>query len=239
MSNVVAIMDREGWDARTDNLVVVDSRRRLLLWVPRDLWSPLVGARINEAFGRALLREALAQHGIAADGVLCLQRSATERVLAKLRICIPVGPRVEFSYPLEPTERIEDGSMTMCFGPGDDWLEGKRIHAWLGARYTSEGSLSDLERIERQKTFLRRMLEERVDFRDFVSDPAEVSVSSAAVLDDLAGVRADWSFATFGPLENDVRNGAMVLVPRSRSRVVRALRRARFAILRRRQHASA
>jgi hypothetical protein len=224
-------MDRPGWRARTDNLVVADASERTLLWIPRDLWSPIAGGRINAAFARGgppLLLQALAGHGIHADGVLCLQRAATERALAEIRLRVPVGRRLEFRYPLSPTGRIEDGVRTLAFGPGDEWLEGERIHVWLGARYTAEGAQSDLERIERQKIFLRRMLEASVPFAPFLADPAAIRTTSPAVLEELARVTPEWRFATYGPLDDDFRNGAMVLVPRGRSPLLRALRRLRF-----------
>jgi hypothetical protein len=56
-------MDRDSRSADTDNVVLVEARRRRLLWVPRDLWSQLLGDRINVAYRlggdplRAALRE--------------------------------------------------------------------------------------------------------------------------------------------------------------------------------------
>ncbi|WP_027165626.1 hypothetical protein [Mesorhizobium sp. WSM3224] len=47
---VVAIGDRDNWDANTDIIVVADVSRRRLTWVPRDLWSPLISDRVNAAF---------------------------------------------------------------------------------------------------------------------------------------------------------------------------------------------
>ena len=60
-------MDRSGWPANTDNIVVVDPAEQRFLWVPRDLWCEGVGDRINAAFGRGGHRglvEALAEHDI-------------------------------------------------------------------------------------------------------------------------------------------------------------------------------
>lgn len=60
---VAASLDRDNWDANTDIIVVVDVSRRRMTWVPRDLWSPLMGDRINAAFavcGGRLLLDALA-----------------------------------------------------------------------------------------------------------------------------------------------------------------------------------
>ena len=134
------------------------------------------------------------------------------------------------------TERatIQAGHKVVVFGPGDDWLEGERIHTWLGARYTRDGPQSDLARFERQKTFVRRLLEDAVDFRAFLTNPEEVRISAPQVLEDLAQVRRDWAFDTFGPLENAIVGGAMVLLPRSRLCTVRLARRLRFAFRRRR-----
>ena len=66
---VVAILDRDNWTANTDIIVVVDADKRRLVWVPRDLWSPLVNDRVNAAFakgGGGLLLDALAELGLAA-----------------------------------------------------------------------------------------------------------------------------------------------------------------------------
>lgn len=238
MSSIVAVMDRSGWKARTDNLVFVDPTARTLLWIPRDVWSKTAGGRINTAFARGgptFLQKALREYGLRADGVLCLQRSATERGLAQVRLRVPVGRRLEFLYPLAPTKLMEDGTKTIAFGPDDEWLEGERIHQWLGARFTPDGTGTDFQRIERQKVFVQRLVEEGFDSRPFLENPDEVCLTVPAVLDELATVRPDWSFLTFGPVENDVRGGAMVLRPCSRWAMVRRLRRARFDRFRRKR----
>ena len=58
---VVAILDRDGWTANTDVIVIADASKRRLTWVPRDLWSPMINDRINAAF----------THG---GGALCSRR---------------------------------------------------------------------------------------------------------------------------------------------------------------------
>ena len=53
------------------------------------------------------------------------------------------------------------------------WLEGERIHQWLGARFTPDGTGTDFQRIERQKVFVQRLVEEGFDSRPFLGNPDE------------------------------------------------------------------
>src|SRR5690606_32925122 len=95
---VVAVMDRAGFDANTDVIVVVQPGPRRLLWVPRDLWCESLGDRVNVAFcrgGATALRDALGEHDLDVDGVACLSRSATERALHGTRVVVPVPARLE------------------------------------------------------------------------------------------------------------------------------------------------
>ena len=47
MSTIIGVTDRAGFAANTDNLVLVEPGERRLLWIPRDLWCPALGDRIN------------------------------------------------------------------------------------------------------------------------------------------------------------------------------------------------
>jgi hypothetical protein len=81
MSTIVGIMDRPGFQANTDNLVLVDAAERRLTWIPRDLWCETIRARVNRAFSRGgheLLAAALDQHGFRVGNGLILSREATE-----------------------------------------------------------------------------------------------------------------------------------------------------------------
>ncbi|CDX22095.1 hypothetical protein MPL3356_390139 [Mesorhizobium plurifarium] len=50
---VVAPPPRGQLGRHTDIIVVVDVAGQRLKWVPRDLWSPLIGDRVNAAFAMA------------------------------------------------------------------------------------------------------------------------------------------------------------------------------------------
>jgi hypothetical protein len=210
VSTIVAVMDRAGFAANTDILVLAQPEARRLLWVPRDLWCDGLRDRINTAYaagGAAWLIAALAEHGLAAQQCLCLSREATEAALAGARVIVPVPAPMEFDYPLSPTQAIEEGSKRIRFNPPFEVLTGERIHQWLGAR-----GGSDLHRLERQKVFLRRLLERGFDFRQFVANPRWVQHSDASALAEVAQVRPDWAFETLPNLSPRRINGKLVLV---------------------------
>lgn len=212
MSTIVGIMDRAGFEANTDNLVLVDPDASRLLFVPRDLWCDTVADRINAAYGiggHDLLGRALREHGLDATHSLVLSRTATEAALERVSVVVPVPARMVFNYPLTPTSRIEDGSKTVTFDPPAQVLKGERVHQWIGAR-----GGSDLHRIERQKVLVRRLLEQRVDWQACLADPAAVRLSSPDVLGELRQVRATWRFETFGPVHPVLIDGKQVLVRR-------------------------
>lgn len=210
MSTIVGIMDRAGFEANTDNLVLVDPAVRQLLWIPRDVWCTVVGDRINAAFrkgGHRLLLDAVREHGLAAEHAIVFSRTATETLLARVAVMVPIPVRMTFSYPLVPTAPIEDGSKEIAFVPPAEILRGERVHQWLGAR-----GGSDLHRIERQKVFVRRLLETGYDFRQALADSQGYRQSDPAAVDDLARVRAAWTFATLGATEPAVIDGKQVLL---------------------------
>ena len=93
MSTIVGVMDRPGFAANTDNLVLVDPVLTRLLWIPRDLWCPAAGNRINAVYslgGADALRAALLEHGLSAAHSLVLSRPATEAALSKVSVMVPV-----------------------------------------------------------------------------------------------------------------------------------------------------
>jgi hypothetical protein len=210
MNTIVGIMDRAGYAANTDVLVLVEPEREWLLWVPRDLWCPKLGNRINTAYksgGHARLVAALAEHELEAQHSLIFAREATESALAGARVVVPVPAPMIFDYPLTPTARIEDGRKTITFKPPAEILMGERIHQWLGAR-----GGSDLHRLERQKVFVRRLLEQGFDFRRFIANPDWYTVSDPAALEALARVRPSWKFETLGGLTPTLIGDKDVLV---------------------------
>jgi len=210
MNVIVGITDRAGFTSNTDNLVLVRPSFRQVLWIPRDLWCPVFGDRVNRAFadgGHERLVAALAEHGLDAGGSVVLTRDATESALAAVSVLVPIPIAMTFAYPLTPTARIEDGRKTITFRPPAEVLRGERIHQWIGAR-----GGSDLHRIERQKILLRRLIEDRVDFRACLARPDWVRASTPAALDTLADVDATWRFETFGPTIPETIDGKQVLV---------------------------
>ncbi len=220
-ATVIGVMDRDSWAARTDNIVVIEPRRRRLVWIPRDLWSDVVGDRINEAFGRGghqLLIAAIRDLGLPAESSVVLLRSAVEQALLGLRVTVPVDRPMRFWYPLEPTQRLEDGAKLVEFDPPEETLAGERIHQWIGARRSADKQprLPDLDRIERQQILIGRLLEEGYDFSRALVDPALVALSSATTLQAFAlgGSRHGWSFRTFSKVEPVTIDGKMVLVRR-------------------------
>ncbi len=221
MSTVVTIMDREGFDQRTDNIVVVQPRRRRLLWVPRDVWCERIDERINAAFklgGHEELVASLRSLGFEVDHSLCLPRSAVEHVLVHASVTVPVTEAMRFWYPLTPTTRVQDGRKPVDFDPPHELLEGERIHQWLGARRARDGSGggTDLGRIARQQVFVRELLRQRFDFSAVLSAPAAPSMTGPAAIHDLRRVRRSWRFSCADQLEDrTLEDGRAVLVLRS------------------------
>ena len=227
MATVVTVMDRGGWAANTDNIVVADPARRRLTWVPRDLWAESIRFRVNRAYARGgheALAAALADLGLPVQHGLCVRRETTERALAGAEVTVPVREPLRFWYPLEPTAAIEDGRKPISFDPPQETLCGERIHQWLGARYRREGasSLPDVERLERQQVFVRSLLEQGFDFRAAVdADPSLIRASGAEAFEELSRVDATWRFETVDDVEPATIDGMMVLVRTRRARLSR------------------
>ena len=208
-------MDEPGLAARTDVLVVADPSTRRLLWVPRDLWCDGIGERVIEAFRRGgadCLIEALAEHGIPVEHVLCLGREVTEQALEGLTVNVFVPRRMEFLYPL-PGMTVPEGNRRIVFEPPVEELSGERIHEWLGARFKLRGPGTDLDRIERQKLFVLALLESGFDFAGVMRSrsPGTISVSSPDALAELSEVDPGWGLETLDRLVPDTVDGRYVL----------------------------
>jgi hypothetical protein len=210
MSTIVGIMDRAGFEANTDILVLVQPVCTRLLWVPRDLWCEGLHDRINTAFaaGRhSRLVSALAEHDLEAQHSLIISREATEATLSHVKVVVPVPARMTFAYPLSPTTPIELGSKEVAFNPPAELLHGERIHQWIGAR-----GGSDLHRIERQKVLLRRLMDTRFDFSSVLSTPAWFLCSDDGAFSDLRQIDSTWRFETLAGLRPATIDGKQVLM---------------------------
>jgi hypothetical protein len=231
-------MDRPGWLANTDNIVVVDPARQRLLWVPRDLWCATLEDRVNAAFKRGQhsgLADALAEHGIAVQHAICLQRAAVEQALTGVVVTVHVPERVELWYPVAPQTLCEDGRKPVTFAPPTEVLSGERIHQWIGARHTrlywqlrhARRQLwepPDFRRIARQQELLRRLLDDGFDFRSLLADPELVSISSSDAIAEVGEVAPTWKFETFRDVVEVRLDGKLVLMPRTRGDWRRKLR---------------
>lgn len=200
-ASVVAILDRDNWEANTDIIVVADDRRRWLTWVPRDIWSTGLHDRVNRAFlvgGCDGLIAALGELGLACDSALVLRRSVSEAMLAPITVTVPVPRRLDFWYPLAPTLPIEEGRKQVTFLPPSEELTGERIHQWIGARKEVGGGGSDLSRIQRQQVLLDALLEQGFDFAAAIRPPDLIRLAGDpfAVLQK---VNSHWKMKTFGP----------------------------------------
>ena len=220
MTTVVTVMDREGFDQRTDNIVVVQPGQRRLLWVPRDIWCDVIGDRINVAYkrgGHDTLREGLASLGLPVEHSLCLPRASVERVLDDAVVTVPVEQPIGLWYPLTPTTRVQDGRKPVDFFPPREKLQGERIHHWLGARHGRDpgAGISDLHRIQRQQVFVRALIRQGFDFSAVLHGSPEPSLSDPLALDDLRRVRSWWRFACTDQLVDRTVDGRQVLVLQS------------------------
>ncbi len=220
MATAVGIMDERSLRARTDVLVVVDPAAESLQWVPRDLWCPKLGDRVNRAFelgGFRGLAAALAEHDIECANGLILSRTATERLIAGLDVMMPIPRSIELRVPAVPGGEIMEASRTVIFEPPAARLRGDGIHDWLSGRYSPDPrESSDLARIRRQQLFLAVVLGEGTDLSAALERTEEFELSSDAALLELRGVHATWKMQTVGPLSPSRIDGMEVLVPERR-----------------------
>jgi hypothetical protein len=225
MATVVAIMDRPGWMADTDNIVIVDPEAERLLWVPRDLWCATIRDRVNTAFARGGHRglvDALAEHGFVVHHSLCLARAAVEHALEHVEVTVPVDRELVFWYGLSPQQLLRDGRKVIRFRPPAETLRGERLHQWIGARSGLGWSSSDFDRIDRQQTLLRCGWHD-LPFSRAVENADWVSVSGPEAYEDLRNARPSWRLDTFADVQPRTIGGSRVLVNRqgvSRARLL-------------------
>ena len=217
MATVVTIMDRSGFDQRTDNIVIADPRHRRLLWVPRDVWCPEVGDRINTAYrsgGHDGLLRGLRSLGFRVDHSVCIPRAATERFLGTVTVDVPIERPLRFWYPLSPQSRIEDGRREVDFDPPGEILSGERIHQWIGARTSRDAGErgSDLDRIQRQQVLVRALLRQGSELSAVVGGPELPSWSDeTAARRDLRHVRWWWAMRGADQVRDRLIDGRQVL----------------------------
>lgn len=219
MSTVVSVMDEDSWDARTDNIAVVEPARKRILWIPRDLWCPGLDNRINRAFaigGHELLIDGLCEHSIHVYASICIRRGAVARALKYESVWVPIERPMKFWYPLWPLRPTEEARKLVEFHPPGELLTGERIHYWLGARKSLDGDNSDLHRLERHKVFVRSLLAGNFDFSRLPQDKDRISIFGTGAFEDLRQVRADWKQKTLGPLVHARIRGMQVVVKKSR-----------------------
>jgi len=200
MSTVISIMDRDHWDRCTDNIVVADPKQRMLIWVPRDLWSDLTGDRINTAFkrgGHALLMKSLVGFGLCVRYSICALPKAVCRCIENCAVNVPVNEPMEFYWPLVMGTDLEQGKKVIQFSPPVETLSGERIHQWIGSRKRADGiPCSDLKRIERQQVLIGVLLQTGFDFSGFLGEG--VSLSDGFSFDDLRSIDSTWKLDLFG-----------------------------------------
>jgi peptidoglycan/xylan/chitin deacetylase (PgdA/CDA1 family) len=219
VATVLGIMDGGGWLGNTDIVVVAEPQRKLLQWIPRDLWCDRLGDRVNAAFrhGRhRALTAALAEHGIVVDHSVCMQREATERACRSVRVTVPVQKELAFWYPHRPRQSIEEGRKLICFRPPSELLENERVHQWIGARYSVDADTTDFDRIRRQQTLLTQLFEQRYDFGEVVSDPELVDWSSDGAAAELRMVDSSWRLDALDDVIDATIDGKRVLLQRGR-----------------------
>jgi anionic cell wall polymer biosynthesis LytR-Cps2A-Psr (LCP) family protein len=209
VATVVAVMDGPSFGHNTDVIVVVSPRERTLTWVPRDLWSERLSARINKAYahgGHEALVRALTEQGIEAEHSICVRPDGIRPALEGVSVSMPIRRAEEFDYEGE----------WVRFEPPIEELTGERIHQWIGARKrrvpAPPGWLPDLDRIRRQQELVAVMLGEGLDFSRFVAPGLPVRVSGDEALEDVAQVEWDWVFLTIADVEPAEIDGQQVLI---------------------------
>lgn len=211
-------MDRPGFEANTDVIVIADLVAERLTWVTRDLYSELVGDRINTAYaggGQALLKHALRQLGFEAERSICLTPAAVARGFEALGdVVVPVRRPYRFAYPVDRMRSIREpgNRMEIGFEPLAERLSGERLHQWVGARKEIGGPGGDLPRLGRQQVLVAVLLGERRDLSAFIADPAEHRIHGDGVIEDLARIDATWELRRFDRLRPARIDGRLVQV---------------------------
>lgn len=200
MAIVVGVQD---FNDNTDVIIVVDVENRSLTWVPRDLFSFLIHNRVNVSFaqgGHTLFQKVLNNLGFYVEASIIIPRHVCEIALKNASFHIPIERLSEYYYPLVQGQPIEAGKKVIYFSPPGEYLTGERIHQFIGARYRKNKSmyedLPDIERIQRQITFVKAMLKSNFDFYRFAHNDTTI-LGDINLFNQLKKVSADYHFKIY------------------------------------------
>jgi hypothetical protein len=169
----ILIMDRNYWLARTDVIIICDSAKKLIYWLPRDLYCLRIKNRLNTAYAKGkdtLVMECLKDIGITVKYCVCiLPHLINENIIniGEINISIPITRN--FYYPLHRQAPIENGKRLITFTAPNEILAGDRIHEYIGARYVADNDIPtpyfpDFDRIRRQQKLLKTLLQKKYKF---------------------------------------------------------------------------
>jgi hypothetical protein len=171
-SIILGVMDRNSWNARTDILILINPEKKIIEWIPRDLYSSTINNRINMAYSKGqeeLLLKCLNDLNIFAKYCICVLPLCFDENIKKIdNIDVPVTNNMSFYYPLHRHEEIEKGKKIINFNPPFENLKDDRFHEWIGARYIINNvnviPYPDFDRIRRQQILLKCLLNIKYNF---------------------------------------------------------------------------
>ena len=172
-SIILGVMDRNSWDDRTDILILINPEKKIIEWIPRDLYSSIINDRINLAYAKGkgeLLLKCLNDLNIFAKYCICVLPLCFDENIKKIdNIDVEVTNNMSFYYPLHRHEEIEKGKKIINFNSPFENLKGDRFHEWIGARYRINNDSKfkpypDFDRIRRQQILLKCLLKIKYNF---------------------------------------------------------------------------
>lgn len=190
MSVLIGILDQCN---NTDVIAVVDTQKKIVTSIPRDLYSWSICNRVNAAYakgGLSLFENVIKKAGYPCIASICIPKNVSMGALESASITVPIAQSMEYYYPMSPNQPIEEGKKIVAFHPPQEILSGERIHQFVGARSSVptnlQTDLQDINRIKRQQIFAQALIKQKFDFRHFLH-PA-VSLSNSLVFNLLAKV---------------------------------------------------
>lgn len=210
MSNNVCIlvMDRDSWFARTDVIIICNPDKKLLYWLPRDLYCTRICNRLNTAYQKGqdtLVIECLNDVGIAIKHCICILPILINENIMKIgEINIPIGQTRRYFYPLHRHKPIEEGKRLITFTAPNEILTGDRIHEYIGARYAADDHFKpsikipshypDFDRIRRQQNLLKHLLITKYVFH--YADEKNIRGVNESVIQILKMLDDSWQIET-------------------------------------------